>query len=91
MPVVFLSALVARRGFVPPGGKEDSYAREKLRNEQSVSRLTRRTGRQATILRLGHGCGEYQPISEEIRGLIASARPDRHANPFPRRPSGMPC
>lgn len=85
VPVVFFSTLAVYRGFGPPGHERGAYGREKLRNEKVAMALARRSGRPATVFRLGHVCGEYQPITEIMRrqirsGSISIPDPERHAN-----------
>jgi nucleoside-diphosphate-sugar epimerase len=46
---------------------QDPYGSAKLASERLVRREARRTGKPAFLLRLGHVCGEFQNISQDIR------------------------
>jgi nucleoside-diphosphate-sugar epimerase len=84
--MIFFSTLSVNNSFGPDGrGGGGAYGREKLRNEKLVRRIARDTSRDALVLRLGHVCGELQPITSMARALIANSTlhipdPDRHAN-----------
>lgn len=83
--VIFFSTLAVNKGFSSTGEGPGAYGREKIRNERQVERLSKRLGRNALILRLGHVFGEYQGITQSIRTAISSGPvqipdPGRHAN-----------
>ena len=61
------------------------YSKLKLRNEQQVLAIAKKSGRKAYVLRLGHVAGSYQNINKVWRaeieaGPVRLANPDRHSN-----------
>jgi nucleoside-diphosphate-sugar epimerase len=72
--IVYFSTLAVYRSFKPAGtrGGRSAYGDEKLRCERDAKRAGRRTGKATWVLRLGHVCGQFQGIREELRRLVAA-------------------
>ncbi len=54
--------------------RRDSYGSAKFAAEKRVHAESKRTGKAAYILRLGHVCGQLQNITQKIRNEIASGQ-----------------
>jgi nucleoside-diphosphate-sugar epimerase len=84
--IVFFST-ASVYGVPTPSGRlrKNAYAREKLRNEESIRKLGRKYDRRVVVLRPGHICGELQTVTHQIRqdilaGPVHMPDPDRASN-----------
>jgi nucleoside-diphosphate-sugar epimerase len=84
--IVFYSTLsVHGQDYENGRSKVTSYGKLKLRNEMLMTRLAKKLGRKAYVLRLGHVAGTYQNITQLWRKEfhvppVIMPDPERHSN-----------
>ena len=84
--LIFISTLAVNGSVGPDGSRRRSaYGDLKRKNERYFEQATRRSGRRAWTLRLGHVCGEEQNITQAVRqeialGPVRLPDPDRLSN-----------